>query len=61
MQRTLFTVAALLAFLCGCSLPHIVVLGDPLSPEEHLKLGMAYESKAEYDLAAAEYKAASRS
>jgi tetratricopeptide (TPR) repeat protein len=37
------------------------VLGDPLSPEEHLKLGVAYEHKAEYDLAAAEYKSASKS
>lgn len=52
--------AVLLAFLCGCSLPRIIVLGDPLSPEEHLKLGTAYESKGEYDLAVAEYKAASR-
>jgi tetratricopeptide (TPR) repeat protein len=61
VTRNLFTIAALLAFLCGCSLPRITVLGDPLSPEEHLKLGTAYESKGEYDLAAANYKAASRS
>jgi tetratricopeptide (TPR) repeat protein len=60
MSRNLVIVAALFAFLCGCSLPRIVVLGDPLSPEEHLKLGTAYESKGEYDLAVAEYKAASR-
>jgi tetratricopeptide (TPR) repeat protein len=61
MNRNLFTATVLLAVLCGCSLPRIIVLGDPLSPEEHLKLGVAYEHNAEYDLAAAEYKAASRS
>ncbi len=61
MNRNLFTAAVLLAFLCGCSLPRIIVLSDPLSPEEHLKLGMAYELKAEYDPAIAEYKTASRS
>jgi tetratricopeptide (TPR) repeat protein len=60
VSRNFFTIAALLALLCGCSLPRIIVLSDPLSPEEHLKLGTAYESKGDYDLAAAEYKTASR-
>ncbi|HYR02794.1 MAG TPA: tetratricopeptide repeat protein, partial [Syntrophobacteria bacterium] len=61
MMRMLFSLVAVLALLSGCSLPRITVLEDPLSPEEHLKLGMAYESKKEYDLAAAEYTTASRS
>lgn len=61
MIRKLFYLVAVLALISGCSLPRITVLEDPLSPEEHLKLGMAYESKKEYDLAATEYTTASRS
>jgi tetratricopeptide (TPR) repeat protein len=61
MIRKLVYLVAVLALISGCSLPRITVLGDALSPEEHLKLGMAYENKKEYDLAAAEYTTASRS
>ena len=61
MMHMLSCLVAVLALISGCSLPRIIVLEDPLSPEEHLKLGMAYESKKEYDLAAAEYTTASRS
>lgn len=39
-------------------MPKIIVLEDPLSPEEHLDLGMAYEERGEYDLALKEYAAA---
>jgi len=46
--------------LAGCSLPRIIVLEDPLSPEEHLNLGVAYESKGEWESAIREYKAASK-
>jgi tetratricopeptide (TPR) repeat protein len=60
MIRKLFYLVTVLAMISGCSLPRITVLEDPLSPEEHLKLGMAYESKKEYDLAVAEYTTASR-
>lgn len=35
------------------------MLEDPLSPEEHLNLGVAYEKKGEWDSAIAQYKAAS--
>jgi len=46
--------------LCGCALPRIVVLDDPLSPEEHLNLGVAYEQKGELDNALREYREASK-
>jgi tetratricopeptide (TPR) repeat protein len=36
------------------------VLEDPLTPEEHLTLGVAYEKKGELDHAIKEYKLASR-
>jgi tetratricopeptide (TPR) repeat protein len=49
----------ILAFL-GCSIPKIIVLEDPLTPEEHLNLGVAYEQKGEYDLAIREYESASK-
>jgi len=49
------------AALCaGCALPHIAVHDDPLSAEEHLKLGMAYEADKEPERAAAEYRLAAR-
>jgi len=44
----------------SCSLPRIIVLDDPLSPQEHLNLGVAYEKKAEFDPAIDEYKKASK-
>ena len=49
-----------LLLLASCSLPRIIVLDDPLSPEEHLNLGVAYEKKAEYDPAIDEYIKASK-
>lgn len=43
----------------GCSgLPRIVILEDPLSAEEHLMLGVSYETKGMLDQAVLEYKAA---
>jgi Flp pilus assembly protein TadD len=41
-------------------MPGIVVLSDPLSAEEHLALGVAYERKGETDLAIREYERALR-
>ncbi len=45
--------------LASCALPRIFVLEDPLSPEEHLNLGVAYEMNGELVNALEEYKKAS--
>lgn len=42
----------------GCSLPYINTHADPLTPEEHFKLGRAYEKNKEYPAAIKEYKSA---
>jgi tetratricopeptide (TPR) repeat protein len=47
-------------FLFGCALPRIVVLDDPLTPEEHLNLGVSYEKKGELDNALKEYETAAK-
>ena len=47
-------------FQVGCSLPRITILKDPLTPEEHLNLGVAYEKKGELDQAIAEYRLAAK-
>ena len=47
-------------FLIGCSLPKIIIQKDPLTPEEHLNLGVAYEKSGELDHAVAEYRLAAR-
>lgn len=57
--RFLFTLLAL-CFFFGCSLPYIHVYKDPLTPEEHFKLGVAYEQEGEHEAAMKEYKAASK-
>jgi tetratricopeptide (TPR) repeat protein len=58
MRRFSATAAVVLLaglVLAGCSLPRIHVLHDPLTPEEHLRLGTAYEARGEYELALEEY------
>lgn len=45
--------------LTGCgTVPKIIILKDPLSSEEHLRLGLSYEAQGEWDLALSEYEAA---
>lgn len=45
--------------LAGCGrLPRIIVLEDPLSADEHVALGVAYERKGELAAAAREYERA---
>jgi len=46
--------------LCSCAIPKIIVLDDPLSPEEHLNLGVTYEKQGDLDNALKEYKVASK-
>ena len=53
------SIIIILLFLSTCSLPRIAVLRDPLAPEEHIKLGLIYEKRGEFDAALSEYQAAS--
>jgi len=53
----------LLSFLLGgfqacSSLPRVVVLHDPLTPAEHVTLGLTYEAQGRAELAVREYHAA---
>ena len=61
-MRHIFLVsfAILLVLAAGCTMPRIMILSDPLSPEEHLQLGIAYEKKGEFDNAITEYEAAAK-
>jgi tetratricopeptide (TPR) repeat protein len=45
-------------FFCGCSIPKIIVLKDPLTPEEYLRLGVSYERLNRLSLAQAQYQKA---
>jgi tetratricopeptide (TPR) repeat protein len=59
--KTPFSHALIVALiLCGCSLPRVIVLNDPLSPGEHNELGSIYESQGKFDLAAQQYREALR-
>jgi Tfp pilus assembly protein PilF len=54
-----FLIASAL-LLSACSLPRIIVLHDPLTPEEHDNLGRIYESQGKSDLALEQYREALR-
>jgi tetratricopeptide (TPR) repeat protein len=58
-QAVLLTV--LLGGLQACSsLPHIVILHDPLTPQEHATLGEAYQARGDTEGAAREFEEALR-
>jgi len=44
--------------LCGCTLPRIIVLNDPLDARQHNDLGISYEQRGDYDLARREFQRA---
>ena len=44
----------------GCAFPRIIVLEDPLTPVEHVNLGVAYEKNGELESAIKEYKQAAK-
>lgn len=54
------TVACSLLLFSGCSLPQMIIVKDPLSPEEHINLGVAYERQGELDHALKEYRLAAK-
>jgi len=47
-------------FGLGCSFPRVIVLKDPLTPEEHLNLGVTYEQQGDFDNAIKEYNLAAK-
>jgi Tfp pilus assembly protein PilF len=58
-KRHLFIVLLLSALLLsGCSLPKIIVLHDPLSADEHVRLGGIYVAQSKIELARDQYQAA---
>jgi len=44
----------------GCSFPRVIILKDPLTPEEHLSLGVTYEQQGDFDNAIKEYNLAAK-
>jgi tetratricopeptide (TPR) repeat protein len=55
----LFVLSAFL-FTMACSFPRVIILKDPLTPEEHLNLGVTYEQQGDFDNAIKEYNLAAK-
>jgi tetratricopeptide (TPR) repeat protein len=55
----LFAFSSLL-LATGCSFPRVIILKDPLTPEEHLNLGVTYEQQGDFDNAIKEYNLAAK-
>jgi len=62
MLNRYFHIALLMLalLLSGCSLPKIIVLHDPLSADEHVRLGGIYDAQGKGELARDQYQAAVR-
>jgi tetratricopeptide (TPR) repeat protein len=58
IMRLRLLIILLTLFATGCSLPRVIVLNDPLDARQHNDLGVAYEARAETDLALREYERA---
>jgi tetratricopeptide (TPR) repeat protein len=58
--RSVLLVCLVFVATASCSIPRIIILHDPLSPEEHINLGLAYEKKGETRNAIEEYEKAAK-
>jgi tetratricopeptide (TPR) repeat protein len=58
--RKALGLALLTVLLSSCSMPEIVILKDPLTPEEHISLGLSYEHRGEYGPALEQYEIAGK-
>ena len=56
--NSLKTILILALLLSSCSLPKIIVLHDPLSADEHVRLGGIYDAQGKTELARDQYRAA---
>lgn len=63
MKKNIFLFLFVLSFLlsvAACSFPRVIILKDPLTPEEHLNLGVTYEQQGDFDNAIKEYNLAAK-
>ncbi len=58
ISRSLLFALCSLLFFSSCSLPRIHILKDPLTPQEHLNLGVTYEKQGDFENAIKQYKLA---